>query len=119
MTVLYVKGMSTDAIKKFFSVLPVEKQPKVISDKDFPGIWDRTTSDGVTIIATEEPRSDTDIKELQLDGRQAEDVMAEVQPEGIEGSPAETAIPDAEEPKPEVKGYMTYRDRGFKVGEIQ
>jgi hypothetical protein len=74
----YVIGDNVDAIKSFFSVLPEEKRPKVVSDKEYPAAWDHP-SDKMQVIVTQEPRTDVDAKEISIENRQADEVMAEME----------------------------------------
>lgn len=114
----YVVDQDVEALEKFFSVIPEEKRPKIISDKDYPSVWDRSSDDPVVIV-TDEPRADTDAKPLEIKDRQADDVMAELAP-GEEPTPTDPVAVEtaSEDEAPTPKRYKTFRERGFKVGEV-
>lgn len=118
MSNFYVIGSDAEAIKQFFSVLPEDKRPKIVSDKEYPAVWDHV-SDGPTIIATDEPRLDADAKQLDLEGKQVDEVMEQIAPPAdiVSEEPALQIPEEPEEPEP-VKGPHTYADRGFKVGRL-
>lgn len=113
----YVVGQDPEDVKKFFSVLAEEDRPRIVSDKEKPAVWDHP-SDSPTVIVTDEPRLDADATELTLDGKQADEVLAELDPKDVQSEDPLITPPTAEEPEEPVKGPLTYADRGFKVGRI-
>lgn len=127
MSNFYVLGQDKEAVEKFFSVLPEEKRPRVVTDKESPNAWDHQT-DNPTVIVTNEPRTDTDAKELSIENKQAEDVLAEMTPEeqgavSSEDPAAESVVEDAKK-EGEAAGQSqppaggSFLARGFKVGRI-
>lgn len=113
----YVLGKDLDAVKAFFSVLPEEERPKVVSDKEKPAVWEHP-SDEPTVIVTDEPRMDVDAKEISIDGKQVDEVMEQMKPEGVTSEEPLLDVPEKEDEPEPIRGPRTYADRGFKVGRI-
>lgn len=113
----YVLGQDAESVKAFFSVLPEEERPRIVSDKENPAVWDHQ-SDKPVVIVTDEPRVDAEATEITLD-KQVDEVMEQIAPTGEISTDDPTVTPPAapEEEEP-VKGPRTYADRGFKVGRI-
>lgn len=107
-----------EALKDFFSVLPEEQRPRIVSDKENPAVWDHP-SDKDQIIVTDEPRVDTDAKEISIDGKQVDEVVKQMHPdEEIHSEDPTFEAPEAPPEVEKVRGPMTYADRGFKVGRL-
>jgi len=116
--IFYVVGKSADDLKNFFSVLPEEQRPKIVSDKENPAVWDHA-SDKPVVIATDEPRVDSEATEINIDDKQVDDVMSQIQPSDEIISDDAVTVPEETPEAPEtVKGPLTYADRGFKVGRL-
>lgn len=111
----YVMGMDVNDVKAFFSPLSEDKRPRIVADKEYPAVWDHP-ADNPELIVTDAPRTDVDAREVSIEGKQPEDVIAEIsQPEADDPM---QELPDPEPETEKVKGPFTYADRGFKVGRI-
>lgn len=116
--IFYVLGKDIDSVKEFFSVLPEEQRPRIVSDKEHPTAWDHP-SDDPTVIVTEDPRVDTGASEIAIDGKQADEVMAQMNgDQQITSEDPILQIPEKEDEPEPIHGPRTYADRGFKVGRI-
>lgn len=114
----YVLGKDVDSVKSFFSVLPEDQRPRIVSDKDHPTAWDHP-SDEPTVIVTDEPRTDVDAREIAIDGKQVDEVMEQMTGTGeIASEEPALSVPEKEEEDKPVQGPRTYADRGFRVGRI-
>lgn len=118
MSNFFVIGDDPKPIKDFFSVLPEDKRPKVVSDKEYPNAWDHP-SDKSTVIVTSEPRTDTEAKELSIEGKQVDEVVKEMEPEpNVVSDDPTLELPEPKEEEEPIRGPLTYADRGFKVGRL-
>lgn len=116
--IFYVLGKDVESVKNFFSVLPEEQRPRIVSDKDHPTAWDHP-SDDPTVIVTEEPRVDTGATEIAIDGKQVDEVMAQMTgDQTVTSEEPALNLPEKEEESEPIQGPRTYADRGFKVGRI-
>lgn len=115
----YVLNSDVDSVKKFFSLLPEDKRPRVVNDKVDAAVWDHP-SDTDQVIVTDAPRVDADAKQIQIEGRQVDEVLAEMHQDEapVQSEDPLQTLPEPEPEKPKVEGPRTYAERGFKVGRL-